>query len=178
MTIEGAMMQVCPQCASKFGGHASESSGQRQYDRPSQPSWTGSSSPTPSTSSRPRTISQPPVPKKPKRTPQKSAPLLDDMVLIEDYADNIRKARQKKNYSQEELAQKVGERVSTLQSIESARLKPTRKTIRGLERELDISLLEPIGAAPLKVTRERGAAGTTLGDIVKVKKKKSQKSSD
>jgi putative transcription factor len=100
------------------------------------------------------------------------------MVLIEGYAVAIRKARQKKNYSQEELAQKVGERVSTLQSIEAGRLKPTRKTIRGLERELDISLLEPIGSVPLKATRERGAAGTTLGDVVKVKRKKSQKSSD
>jgi putative transcription factor len=178
VTIEGAQMQVCPQCASKFGGQASESSGQRRYDRPSRPSWTSSPSPTPSTSSRPKSYAKPAPARAPKRTPKKAAPLLDDMVLIEEYAESIRKARQKKNFSQEELAQKVGERVSTLQSIESGRLKPTRKTIRGLERELDISLLEPIGSVPLKVTRERGGAGTTLGDVVKVKKKKSQKSSD
>ncbi len=178
VTIEGAMMQVCPQCASKFGGQSSESSSQRQYDRPSRPSWTSSSSSSPSTPSRPKSYVKP-APRTPKRTtPKTEAPLLDDMVLIEEYAETIRKARQKKNYSQEDLAQKVGERVSTLQSIEAGRLKPTGKTVRGLERELDISLLEPIGSVPLKVTRERGGAGTTLGDVVKVKKKKSQKSTD
>jgi putative transcription factor len=99
-----------------------------------------------------------------------------DMDLIEDYAKVIRTARQKKKLSQEELAQKVGERISTLQSIEAGRLKPTRKTIRGLERELDISLLEPIGTVPLKVSRGKGGGGPTLGDVVKVKRKKSQKS--
>jgi putative transcription factor len=98
------------------------------------------------------------------------------MDLIEDYAKTIRTARQKKKLSQEELAQKVGERISTLQSIEAGRLKPTRKTIRGLERELDISLLEPIGTVPLKVSRDKGGGGPTLGDVVKVKRKKSQKS--
>lgn len=104
--------------------------------------------------------------------------MLDDMDLIEDYAVVIRSARQKKKLSQEELAQKVGERVATLQSIESGRLKPTRKAIRGLERELEISLLEPMGTVPLKASRGKGAGGPTLGDIVKVKRKKSQKSEE
>jgi len=174
VTIEGAEMQVCPQCAAKFGGQSLDSSGRPRYDRPSQPSWTGSSSSRPTTAGRPQAVSKPVAQKRVKPRPE-SAPLLDDMVLIEGYADTIRKARQRKNLSQDELAQKVGERISTLQSIESGRLKPTRKTIRGLERELDISLLEPIDAVPLKITREKDAAGPTLGDIVKVKKKKSQK---
>ena len=175
VTIEGAEMLVCPQCAAKFGGQSPDASGRPSYDRPSQPSWIGSSISRPTTAARPRTISKPVTPKRMKPRPE-SAPLLDDMALIEDYADTIRKARQKKNMSQDELAQKVGERISTLQSIESGRLKPTRKTIRGLERELDISLLEPIDAVPLRITREGDGAGPTLGDIVKVKKKKSQKS--
>ena len=175
VTIEGAEMQVCPQCAEKFGGHSDESGGSRpRYDRPSQPSWTGGSGTRATTPTRPQTYVKPAAPKKPRPGPE-SAPLLDDMVLVEDYADAIRKARQKKNLSQDELAQKVGERISTLQSIESGRLKPTRKTIRGLERELDISLLEPIDAVPLRVAREKDSPGATLGDIVKIKKKKSQK---
>ena len=77
--------------------------------------------------------------------------------------------------NQEELAQRIGERVATLQSIEAGRLKPTRKAIRGLERELGISLLESIGAPPLKVSKGRSSDGPTLGDVVKVKRKKSQK---
>ncbi|MGD2072322.1 MAG: helix-turn-helix domain-containing protein, partial [Candidatus Thorarchaeota archaeon] len=89
----------------------------------------------------------------------------------------IRAARQRKTLSQEELAQKIGERISTLQSIEAGRLKPTRKTLRGLERELEISLLEPIGTTPIKTRESQSASGPTLGDIVKVKRKKSQKAS-
>jgi putative transcription factor len=110
-----------------------------------------------------------------KSKPRSSGVLLDDMELIEDYAKAIRSARQKKNLSQEELAQKIGERISTLQSIESGRLKPTGKTIRGLERELDISLLEAVGTIPIKTSRGASGAGPTLGDRVIVKRKISQK---
>ncbi len=178
VTIEGARLQVCPQCAEKFGGQASESSGRPRYDQPNRPSWAGGSSDTRSVPERPRNIPRTPVSpiRKSRPSPAVSGPLLDDMVLIENYAEVIRKARQKKSISQETLAQKIGERVSTLQSIEAGRLKPVGKTIRGLERELEISLLEPVGTVPLKVSGDRNvSSGPTLGDIVKVKKKKSQK---
>jgi uncharacterized protein (TIGR00270 family) len=98
------------------------------------------------------------------------------MMLVEDYAKIIQVARQKKKLNQEELAQKVGERISTLQAIEAGRLKPTRKTIRGLERELEISLLEPIDSVPIKTSRGGSGGDPTLGDRVVVKRKKSQKS--
>jgi putative transcription factor len=103
------------------------------------------------------------------------APTIDDMVLVEDYANVIRTARQKASLTQEELAQKVGERVSTLQALEAGRLKPIGKTLRGLERELGITLLESVGAAPVKGNKDAPYAGPTLGDVVKVKRKKSQK---
>lgn len=101
--------------------------------------------------------------------------MLDDMMVVKDYAEKIRTTRQKKGLSQEQLAQKVGERISTLQSIEAGRLKPTMKTIRGIERELDISLLEPIQSASVGPTSSKGEKRLTLGDVVKVKRKKSQK---
>lgn len=176
VTIEGALMNVCPQCADKFGGKSESYSGKGRQMPSARPSWIGGPETTTSHVP-PRTTPRPQVTQKPKPRPSSGGPLLDDLDLIENYSDIIRKARQKKGLSQEELAQKVGERISTLQSIESGRLKPIRKTIRGLERELDISLLEPIGTVPLKLSREKGESGATLGDIVKVKRKKSQKSS-
>jgi putative transcription factor len=98
------------------------------------------------------------------------------MELVEDFAKIIRSARQNKGMSQDELAQRVGESISTLKSIESGRQKPTEKTIRGLERELEISLLEPLGTVPIKVSKSQpGSSGPTLGDRVVVKKKMSQK---
>ena len=164
--IEGADIRVCPQCAERFGSQESASEKRSTHSK-TQPSWTRS--PTPQTTFR---SSSPP-----RKTAQKRTEVtLDDMILIEDYAIVIRNARQKAGLSQEELAQKVGERISTLQAIESGRLKPTKKTIRGLERELDISLLEPIGPVPIKPSTSTRSTEPTLGDRVVIKRKKSQKS--
>lgn len=167
--IEGARMNVCPQCAARFG-RAATGVDQRGSSPPSiRPSWVGQpEKPAPHVPR--RVTSRRP---KPRAT---TGTRIDDMILIEDYANTIREARQKKQLSQEELAQKVGERISTLQSIEAGRLKPTGKTIRGLERELDISLLEPIGSAPIRTSKGVSRGGPTLGDRVVVKRKRSQKS--
>ena len=173
--IEGASMLVCPQCAAKFGGQsASGSDTSTSHSSRKQMSWTGrperEHSPPPRTSHSART------PSRPKQKPR-SAPTIDEMELIEGYAQAIRSARQKRGMSQEELAQKVGERVSTLQSIETGRLKPTRKTLRGLERELEISLLEHVSSVPLKREwKQSKGSAATLGDVVKIKRKKAQKS--
>lgn len=172
VTIEGAEMLVCIQCAARFGPQSGGAERKSATSAPTQrPSWVG----RPDT--RPAGVSRSPSPtRSSKPKPRRGGLHLDEMVLIEEYAVVIRTARQKKKISQEELAQRVGERISTLQSIEAGRLKPTGKTIRGLERELEISLLEPLAPVPIKPSRERGGSGATLGDIVKVKRKKSQKS--
>ncbi|MHA2142747.1 MAG: multiprotein bridging factor aMBF1 [Candidatus Thorarchaeota archaeon] len=169
--IEGARMNVCPQCASRFGGSEAASGRQASSAPKVRPSWVGGPRKSPAATPR---RSSPAVKRKPR--PRSSGTLLDDMMLVEDYAKIIQVARQKKKLNQEELAQRVGERISTLQAIEAGRLKPTRKTIRGLERELEISLLEPVDSVPIKTSRGASGGGPTLGDRVVVKRKKSQKS--
>ncbi len=172
VVIEGASMLVCPDCAFKFGQSSNESVQSGSHPK-RRTSWT---EPVRQTTPRPQQPSQILKPK-PRTTSKKSSGvLLDDMELVEDFAKIIRTARQGKGMSQDELAQRVGESISTLKSIESGRQKPTEKTIRGLERELDISLLEPLGTVPIKASKfQSGASGPTLGDRVIVKKKKSQK---
>jgi putative transcription factor len=167
VTIEGAEMIVCPQCATRFASQQSSTPSKSTTPR-TQPSWMHSQ--TTSSTTRPPTKS---VKRKPK---PRSEITLDDMILVENYAELIRNARQKAKMSQDVLAQKVGERVSTLQAIESGRLKPTKKTLRGLERELEISLLEPIDSVPIKPTTGGRSGEPTLGDRVIIKRKKSQKS--
>jgi uncharacterized protein (TIGR00270 family) len=173
VVIEGASMLVCPECGMKFGRSSSESTQRSSSTRP-KTSWT--EAPERHTS---RRVQQPSQGLKPRSgpKPRKSTGVrLDDMELIEDYAKTIQAARQKKSISQDELAQRVGESISTLKSIEAGRQKPTEKTIRGLERELEISLLEPLGTVPIKVGKSQsGTTGPTLGDRVIVKKKMSQK---
>jgi len=166
-------MLVCPECGIKFGQSSSESTKSSSQSK-RRTSWTE----PPERQTTPRThqptrVSKPISKPKPRRS---TGIRLDEMELIEEYAKIIRAARQKKNISQDELAQRVGESISTLKSIEAGRQKPTEKTIRGLERELEISLLEPLGTVPIKVSRTKtGTVGPTLGDRVIVKKKMSQK---
>lgn len=173
IVIEGASMLVCPDCAMKFGGSSKESPKRAVSQTKHQSSWVGTTSREP--------VSKPPpqyVPKsKPKPKPRKpSGVLLNDLELVEDYAKVILTARQKLNISQDELSQRIGESISTLKAIEAGRQKPTERTIRGLERELGISLLEPLGTPPIKVTKTSSTStGPTLGDRVVVKKKMSQK---
>lgn len=167
-------MLVCPECGFKFGQSSGESAQPSSPQPRPRTSWTE----PPERQSTPRTHQSSRVSKsRPSSKPRRSSGVrLDDMELIEDFAKIIRAARQKKNISQDELAQRVGESISTLKSIESGRQKPTEKTIRGLERELEISLLEPLGTVPIKVGKaQSGTAGPTLGDRVVVKKKMSQK---
>lgn len=171
--IEGASMLVCPDCARKFGSQPTASPKQIMPRSKPHSSWIGTPDREPTAKSPPRSIpktSPKPRPRKPSGT------LLDELELIEDYAKVIFTARQKLNISQDELSQRVGESISTLKAIEAGRQKPTERTIRGLERELSVSLLEPLGAPPIKVTKTPSTdVGPTLGDRVVVKKKMSQK---
>lgn len=170
--IEGATMTVCPQCAEKFGS-VSADPGRKSTAMRTRPSWVGGPERKPVSTQRSPAVAK----SRPKPKPKpRSGTLLDDMMLIEDFDKVIRTARQKVGISQEELAQRVGERISTLQAIEAGRQKPNNKTIRGLERELGISLLEPIDSVPIKTSRGPSVAGPTLGDRVVIKRKKSKKS--
>ncbi len=170
--IEGAEMLVCYECAMKFGGATKSPHSSTSSTRSSgRPAWSGSRGRSPSSTQ----TTHAPVKRNRTKKNHSRGVTLDDMILVEDYAKKIRTARQRAKLSQDELAQKIGERITTLQSIESGRLKPTKKAIRGLERELDLSLLEPITAVPVKTYKKDSYKGTTLGDVVKVKRKKSQK---
>ncbi|MBD3159695.1 MAG: TIGR00270 family protein [Candidatus Lokiarchaeota archaeon] len=168
--IDGVPMLVCSQCASQFGQSKPASTTSKSSRSKRSTSWVKSGS-----SASPSQKRLKKKKKKPQRNTRRRGVLLDDMMVVKDYAEKIRTSRQKKGLSQEQLAQRVGERISTLQSIEAGRLKPTMKTIRGIERELGISLLEPIRSASAAPRSSKGNKRLTLGDVVKVKRKKSQK---
>ena len=93
-----------------------------------------------------------------------------DEVLIEDYGEVIRNARKAKGYSLEQFAQMINEKSSLLQKIEKSEFNPPQKLIVKIERKLDISLKEE-ASAPV-YTGPSSSKSTTLGDVVKLKKKK------
>jgi putative transcription factor len=91
--------------------------------------------------------------------------------LVDDYADIIKKAREAKHLTDEELAAKILEKVNIIRKVERSELVPDEALIKKLERALDIKLTE--GVAEPETGGRRGDSKTlTLGDLIKVKKNK------
>ena len=64
--------------------------------------------------------------------------------IVEDYADKIRRARQKMNIELEELAKMLNEKESFLRHIEKGEMIPTIKLAKKLEKVLHIKLVEEV----------------------------------
>ena len=66
--------------------------------------------------------------------------IMDDIILVEDYAVVIRKARMKKNLTHEQLGSMLKEKATLLRRFETGSLKPDRNFATKLERFLGIKL--------------------------------------
>ncbi|MBN1170077.1 TIGR00270 family protein [Candidatus Micrarchaeota archaeon] len=62
--------------------------------------------------------------------------------IVESYGEIIRKARQKKNLTIEELGARILEKANFLHAIETERLKPTISVAKKLEKELEIKIIQ------------------------------------
>ncbi|MBU2561025.1 MAG: TIGR00270 family protein [Nanoarchaeota archaeon] len=113
-----------------------------------------------------------------KGLPQRQAPLRPKrkeilQIIVADYADKIKNAREKMELTQEEFAKKLNERTSIMQKIEVGQFRPSIDMARKLESELHVRLVEQYdeaGEIPLSTPKTKGE-GFTLGDFVKVRKK-------
>ncbi len=90
-----------------------------------------------------------------------------DKKLVSNYADIIKKARQKKNLTREKLGFNIGERTVTISKIENGDLKPSDKVAEKLEKELDIILFEEIEKVSSVSPGSHKSKGLTLGDFIK-----------
>ncbi len=155
--VEGAELELCSSCTD-FGTEVREepsSSAGSKYS-------TSSSSGTPSSSSSSSGSGGS------SGGSQRPRDMFDDMEEIAtDYDDRIRKARESKGLSQEELADDLNEKASLIRKLERGDTLPTDEIQRKLERALDVSLVE---GEEVDADWESNDAGTmTLGDVVKRK---------
>ena len=90
--------------------------------------------------------------------------------LVENFHIIIRREREKRGWSQEDLAKKIQEKVSLIRKIENAEITPEPEVIEKLERVLDIKLRERV--EEVKVETKKIDLTPTLGDIVVIRKKK------
>lgn len=156
--IEGAKMTVCGSCA-KLGSVSWETA------PPAKPVS--------------RAVKRKPIlpPRISVKKPQ--PPLSQELELAPDFNLHVRKARERLGLSHEDLGRKISERVSVLKKVESGKMIPDNRLANKLERTLKIKLLvppsEPKVQQPTLVALRHQ---TTLGDVVKIKVKKSEVSEE
>ncbi|MBC2762033.1 MAG: TIGR00270 family protein [ANME-2 cluster archaeon] len=145
VVVEGTELYVCGSCS--------------QYGKTSQ-GWT----PVPRKVAPVATTPKPVIRKTKRRT-------FDDMddEIVSDYSKIIREARETKGWTLEELGLNIKEKAALIRKIERSEIKPEDNLRKKLERSLEIKLTERVSHD----TREHGTGfqGTTLGDIVKIKRK-------
>ena len=85
--------------------------------------------------------------------------------LVKDFRKIIRKAREKRKLTQEDLAKKLKEKSSVIKRIEEGWMPPLQ-LIKKLERFFEIKLRERIVESVLN--KKLNARNLTIGDIVEV----------
>lgn len=89
--------------------------------------------------------------------------------LLDNYDQIIRDAREAKGWSQEDLAENIKEKVSLIKKIERSEIVPEDSVRKKLEHALNIKLMERVKESGQEVSHMK--KDTTLGDIVKIKRK-------
>jgi putative transcription factor len=140
--IEGGKMTVCGRCA-RFGS--------ADWD-PNQPR------------PQPRERTTP-------RRPRSEIEAAENLELVEDYGEKIRKAREKIKMTVEEFAKKIGEKESVVKKLEKGELSPDTGLVRKIRNSLGLELLVAGETSAVPATA-KPTTGRTLGDIMKLSQPK------
>ncbi|MHC1564168.1 MAG: multiprotein bridging factor aMBF1 [Candidatus Hecatellaceae archaeon] len=141
--IEGATLIVCEECA-KHSSQTMPLTGARRGGRP------------------PVGL---PLPKERKPQPKSVKPSRnvrgEDYMIVEGFGGLIKKFREQKGWTQEELAFKIGEKASFVGKLETEKVYPSFDVARKLEHVLGVKLISrvvesPIGESYLKPQPSKG----------------------
>ncbi|MCQ4153512.1 MAG: multiprotein bridging factor aMBF1 [Archaeoglobi archaeon] len=88
--------------------------------------------------------------------------------LVENYNQIIRQEREKRGWSQEQLAKKIQEKESVIKKIENAEIAPDPELVAKLEKLFGVKLRESV---PVVKLEKKPSITPTLGDIVILRKK-------
>jgi len=106
----------------------------------------------------------------PKRIiPVHTREIVEDIVT--DYAEVIKKARERKGLKQEEVAKNVAEKESVIQKVENGSLKPSFILARKLEQFFGVKLIE-VDESKKEVSLNLTDSSLTIGDLLKIKDRK------
>ncbi len=94
----------------------------------------------------------------------------DVEVIVNDYSELVKKAREKKGLTQEELAKDIGEKESTVHHLESGNMKPNFKLANKLKVYLGVELVEKVERIDVKKSTKDidfKDENITIGDLLK-----------
>jgi putative transcription factor len=77
-----------------------------------------------------------------RRPQQQTVPKEDQFILVANYGEVIRKARERMDLPLKVVAEMLNEKHSLLLRIEEERAKPTQDLVKKLEKFLEVSLME------------------------------------
>ena len=89
--------------------------------------------------------------------------------IVEDYAQLIKKAREREGLKQEEVALKLAEKDSLISNVESGHMVPSIKLARKFEQFFRINLIEKVKETKSR-TFDLSDSNLTIGDLLKMKK--------
>jgi len=93
-------------------------------------------------------------------------------VIIDDYPNVIKKAREKIGLNQSQLARDIGEKESVVHQIESGKMKPNFKLAKKLNVYLKINLIDKVEKVDIKKDKKDinfNDKTLTIGDLLKKK---------
>ncbi len=93
----------------------------------------------------------------------------EDLELVEDYGEIVRRARMDMGLSQEDLAQMINEKLTIVKKIESGEFRPSLDLARKLEKTLNIRILVPVEELEETSYSNMGkpSTGISLGDLLR-----------
>lgn len=115
---------------------------------------------------------QAPAPPAKRPTPIQRAEEETVEMIVQDYAEKIKRAREKSGLKQEDFARKINEKASLVHKMESGRFKPSLKLAKKLESSLGIKLIEEFKQSEMPTFSTKSKSmDLTVGDLINIKKR-------
>lgn len=88
-------------------------------------------------------------------------------ILVADFSQKIKSAREKLSLTQKDFAKKINERESVLHKIETGHYKPPVEIAKRYEKVLNVKLVEKVTRESAEQLPKSKSAGLTIGDFIK-----------
>jgi putative transcription factor len=102
------------------------------------------------------------------RMADKPVKLETEEAHVADFGTRVRKAREAKRLTTEDLARAINEKKSVIHKVEAGTFFPDPVVTAKFERALGISLREKV--EEVHVEKRRASGGMTIGDLIKMQK--------